>query len=74
MPKEVDMTNDLNYFPHNCMLGHNINDCINFKNLLEHCNSLGGIILPKDYLDKKGFGSITVVLRETSNPISDIKG
>lgn len=52
-PEEVEKTDDPSYCPYHRCLGHTIENCITFQDLLERQYKMGKMEIPAQFLEKQ---------------------
>ncbi|KAL0917439.1 hypothetical protein M5K25_012499 [Dendrobium thyrsiflorum] len=63
-PEEVGKSDQPNYCLYHQMLGHQLEDCVTFKEWLDRNMKLGAVVIPKEYLVDPGQGSTKCVTGE----------
>ncbi|KAL0907001.1 hypothetical protein M5K25_025536 [Dendrobium thyrsiflorum] len=63
-PEEVGKSDQPNYCLYHQMLGHQLEDCVTFKEWLDRNMKLGAVVIPKEYLVDPGQGSAKCVTGE----------
>ncbi|KAL0903952.1 hypothetical protein M5K25_026016 [Dendrobium thyrsiflorum] len=69
-PEEVGKSDQPNYCLYHQMLGHQLEDCVTFKEWLDRNMKLGAVVIPKEYLVDPGQGSAKCVTGEHIVPTS----